>query len=66
VARPGGICRRFDSRTIVANGQRLGRDRGPRRRHRDLPDGRVIEHEPVPDLLLTASLCFGGGGLRTA
>ncbi len=65
VAQPGGIYQRFDSLAVEANGNICVATLAHGGITIISPDGKSIEHLPMPDMH-TTNICFGGPDLRTA
>jgi len=65
LAQPGGTYQRFDSLAVEANGNICIATLAHGGITIVSPDGRSLEHVPMPDLH-TTNICFGGPDLRTA
>jgi gluconolactonase len=65
VAQPGGVYQRFDSLAVDSAGNICVATLAHGGITVISPDGRSIEHIPMPDLH-TTNICFGGKDLRTA
>ena len=65
IAQPGGAYQRFDSLAVEANGNICVATLAHGGITIISPDGRSIEHVPMPDLH-TTNVCFGGPDLKTA
>jgi gluconolactonase len=65
VAQPGGAYQRFDSLAVEANGNICVATLAHGGITIISPDGKSIEHLPMPDMH-TTNICFGDGDLKTA
>jgi gluconolactonase len=65
IAQPGGAYQRFDSLAVEANGNICVATLAHGGITIISPDGKSIEHVPMPDMH-TTNICFGGPDLKTA